>query len=312
MMFKRMLLVLGGLALGGCVVDKQLGDTQADGGAGGSGSEEGSGTEGDPAGMSEGPGGSSTSQPGDDDDDQPGDDDDDDDQPGDDDDDDDDDLLCADWTPPPGDCETLGDAMMFVEVEPSLEDAANIPCTVGATASVDEDTDSFELECDGLGVLVFTVTTSPHVVPPLVTDQQVEVNAVETLENAVLTPSFTIRTPEGALLLAHHNEIDHEPDVDLSPLDFALPNSGCPLSPGDAECNAGEMIGVQRIPVEFAADQGTVSVFPGSSDTVSLDVPYFVIVRSAERIQCWDESCAGDDSGPFDELRFIAMAVNPE
>lgn len=305
-------LLMGVLVLGGCVVDKQLGNTDGedgDDGADGIASSDGTSTGGDPGGtlgMTGGPGDSGGSDPsasgdgggsismtataGDDDG-----------------------SLdsCIDWAPPPFDCDTDEGASMTVTVSPSFSAGEDVPCTVGATMPSGPDTDAFELDCDD-GTHLVEVTTTPHVIPGLVTDQQVLLTYVPAQDPVFNAASFTIRSQSGGLILAHINEYDHDPDVDVTPLVFELPNSGCPGMPNQAICDEGDVVAVQRIPVEFVEEDVLVPLFSGNSATINGTLPYFTIVDSATRIQCVDESCGFSDAGPWDELRFLAMAVSPE
>ena len=209
-MLERVMVVVV-LVLGGCVVDKQLGNTDGEdgddgadaaastdgtstGGAGGTLGMSGAGSDSgasDPSASGDGgPGSISITATGGDDD----------------------GALdsCIDWTPPPFDCGADEGATMLVTVDPSFSAGEDMPCTVGATMPAGKNTDAFELDCDD-GTHLVEVTTTPHVIPGFVTGQQVLLTFVQAQDPIFFAPSFTIRAQSGELLLAHLNEYDHEP-----------------------------------------------------------------------------------------------------
>jgi hypothetical protein len=221
---------------------------------------------------------------------------------------------CAQWSPPPFDCEEAGPASVSVYMEgggfgtlPNLDDE---PCTVQSVQSTDPTTDLVTLACND--TYAFEITTSdPHLDLPISGGENVLVTAVESFENAITgLSSFVIRTPEGDLLIARINELDLTPDISVDPVVFNATPSGCPGFDGAVLCDdADEAILVQRIAVEFGNGIAPTVVFPGHHAMVQAgDGEAAVIVNWAGQIVCWDETCAGDDAGPFDQLDLIIVA----
>lgn len=325
MMFDRVL-VMGVLVLGGCVVDKQLGNTDgvddgADGVAGSEGTSTG-GDEGGTLGMSDGQGGvdgaddpsASDGGPGnvsmttmatatgpgnvsmstmatasDDGGEDGGD-------------------LCEDWTPPPFDCEpddgayaaVLGDPLPLYEDQPCSRVG---PIEIGPVD--DAESVTFTLDCGG-DVFPLQIVTSPFVLPSFLDMDPLFLTTTESFEPALAgLPTFEIRAEDGTLLLAWVNELDHEIDLPLDPLEIQIGNSGCPSSNVAEKCKAGGSIQAQGVPVEFGSSESPVPVFAGNTTTLMNTDQHFVIVDRSEQIVCWDDDCIGDDTGPFDRVSFL-------
>jgi hypothetical protein len=63
-----------------------------------------------------------------------------------------------------------------------------------------------------------------------------------------------------------------------------------------------------RIAVEFGNGIAPTTVFPGHHAVVQAgDGQADVIVNRAIQYVCWDETCAGDDSGPFERLDLLIV-----
>ena len=318
-MFSRVL-VMGVLVLGGCVVDKQLGNTDgvddgADGVAGSEGTSTG-GDEGGTLGMSDGQGGSdgaddpsasdggpgnvsmttmatATDEGGEDGGD-----------------------LCEDWTPPPFDCEPDDGAYAAVLADPLplYEDQlCDKVGPIGIGPVDDPDMVTFSLDC-GDGPMPIQIVSSPFVYPSFLDEVgPVYLTTTDSLEPALVgLPTFEIRSAEGTLLFAWVNELDHEIDLPLDPLEIQIGNSGCPSSNVAEKCKAGGSIQAQGVPVEFGSSESPVPVFAGNTTTLMNTDQHVVIVDRSQRLVCWDEDCIGDDTGPFDRVSFLVSLVNPE
>lgn len=320
-MFDRVL-VMGVLVLGGCVVDKQLGNTDgvddgADGVAGSDGTSTG-GDEGGTLGMSDGQGGSdgaddpSASEGG----------------PGNvsmttmatatatatddgegDDGDDDGGDLCEDWTPPPFDCEPDDGAYAAVLGDPLplyQDQLCNKVGPIQIGPAGDPESVTFSLDC-GDGPMPIEIVSSPFVYPSLLDNMDpVYLTTTESFEPALSgLPTFEIRSEDGTLLLAWVNELDHEIDLPLEPLEIQIGNSGCPSSNVAEKCKAGGSIQAQGVPVEFGSSESPVPVFAGNTATLMNTDQHVVIVDRSQQIVCWDDDCIGDDTGPFDRVSFL-------
>ena len=296
MMSIRMLLI-GGLALGGCVVDKQLGDTVGGDEPDGSPS---STSEGDPLGQSEGigPRSDSDSASGDgtetmETDGGNG-------------------ELCEDWTTNFVKCEGNGGAYVSVTGEfPRAYDHELCTLTGPIEVSPIDDSVQFSLAC-GDDIVSLDITSNA-LGYPLFLELELPVYLTTTQpDNPPLVglPTFELRSDEG-LMLAWINELDHEIDLPLEPLDLRFGNSGCPAEHVAASCTAGGSIRAQPVPVELGAGSPASVVFPGNSGSQWEDF-LWVTVDHAQRIVCWDDDCASDDSGSFDSVALIVTPVNPE
>lgn len=285
------------LPLGACVIDKQLGDTEDDGASesttdgpddGGSASEGGTlSPSTGPAGPTTDDGGSDTTEGSSTETDGPA-------------------LVCDDWAPPPiDDCEPDAGAEAAVTGDP-LPPLADASCTVAALAPMGATTDALTLDCGD--VYTLEITTDPHLALPFVLDQEVRLSATESFEPALNLnlPTFVIRSPEDALLLAYVNELDLELDLPFG-IEFQTGNTGCAASDVSEDCPDGGRILAQRITLEFGDPGDATRVFDGNLAQLD-DAGVSVIVEQAEQIVCWDEPCFGDDTGPFDRASFIVVA----
>jgi hypothetical protein len=127
-------------------------------------------------------------------------------------------------------------------------------------------------------------------------------------------PSLTLRSPMGELWLAWVNAYGSGDalDIDIDPVVVTIGGSGCSTTLWTEACDANGAIALQRGILDFGNGIVPVSLFDGLSGVVpagSFDMT--IIVETAERIVCWDDDCAGDDSGPFDRFTFPGVAIPP-
>jgi hypothetical protein len=211
--------------------------------------------------------------------------------------------------PPPFDCEVAGDATADVQGD-FLPESTDAACQITAIENVDASTDNITLDCGDV-YEISIATSNPHLDLPFSSGDDVLLTASESFESALFgLPSLAIRSPGGELLLGWVNEVDHDPDVDVDPVVFNVAPSGCPTSSGDARCDADGAIAVHRIMLEFGNKESPLIVFDGHQAIVPAGAADMsVIVDRATQILCWDDDCAGDDSGPFDEIRMILVAL---
>jgi hypothetical protein len=230
----------------------------------------------------------------------------------------DDDVTCAEWSPPPLDCEAPASASFQVSLEadgpqwlPELDSEA---CTVESVQSISANTDRVTLVCDETHVIEIT-TSEPQLELPIAAGQDVLFSSVTEAFSYALdgVGSFVIRSTEGALLMSRINELDLTPDLSVDPVVFTPIPSGCePFDGGAAICDQeGHVILLQRIAVEFGNGIAPITVFPGHHAVVQAgDGEADVIVNRATQYACWDETCAGDDAGPFQRLDLL-ISVRP-
>jgi hypothetical protein len=220
---------------------------------------------------------------------------------------------CMDWAAPPFDCELRGEATARVtgDALPPLEDA---PCTVVSVEPVAGNADTVTLDCGDTHALQI-LSDAPHLDLPLSAGQDVRVTATESLEFIIdeTVPSLVIRAPSGEILVAWVNALGHEIDVgiDLDPIVVGVTGSGCGTFFWNELCDdENSAIALQRSILQLGNEESPILLFDGNQAIVpagAQDVS--VIAESVERIVCWDDACAGDDSGPFDRITFFAVAL---
>src|SRR5690606_13540967 len=144
-------------------------------------------------------------------------------------------------------------------------------------------------------------------------DATVSVTAAEGESPAISgLPSFVLRRPDtGAILLAQIDAVGHsrdpDVDVDLSPLVVTALESGCEYRDVSEDCDDGSILS-HRVSLSIEGPEGAISLFDGHhADLPDGSHGMAVIVNRAQRITCWDETCTGDDSGPFDVTRMLVL-----
>jgi hypothetical protein len=224
-------------------------------------------------------------------------------------------AMCTDWTPPPIECVLPGEATANVDGD-SLPTMVDEMCTIAAIQNVDASTDAVTIDCAGEESEVQIATSNPHLDLPFSIDQEVLVSGAPRPSDALQgVRSFTIRATTGELLLAWLNQIDYdednyEPDVDIAPVVFNPVPSGCQPSDQGELCEADGALMVQRVMLEFGNGIVPIDVFDGNQAIVPADtIDMSVIVAAAQEIVCWDDDCAADDSGPWDETRLLLVAL---
>ena len=224
-------------------------------------------------------------------------------------------AMCGEWTPPPFDCELPGEATVDVQGD-SLPTMVDELCTIAAVQNIDATTDAVTIDCAGDTYEVQIATSNPHLDLPFSTDQEVLVSGAPRPSDALPgVRSFTIRATTGELLLAWLNQFaydedTYEPDVDIEPVVFNPAMSGCPAADEGELCEADGALMVQRVMLEFGNGIVPIVVFDGNQAIVPADtLDMSVIVAAARQIVCWDDDCAADDSGPYDETRLLLVAL---
>lgn len=217
--------------------------------------------------------------------------------------------VCGDFTPPPIECPEEGDATatLVPEFDKGFGYGENVPCSVvsivgGSTVG---------LACDD-AFPVFSYESSPGLSLPFDVGVDVVYTAVDN-RSPNDGPSVTLRTPEGGLLFAYvdHIELDSDAPVDISPLSVSILGTGCSGFDANAViCDVeGESIVSARVLASIEGGDAPLELGTGQSGEVTVGgVNYDVIVEQADRVVCWDDSCAGDESGPWDHLRMLIVA----
>ncbi len=222
--------------------------------------------------------------------------------------------LCSDWTPPPFDCPEQGEsrAGLVAAAFDGFEFAESLPCEVIALASDDIDRWQVRLQCEDTVIEFDYVSAAPYIDPPVGIGTQVLYTGVEFEESPNFEPSVALHSPDGDLILAYvdHFSLQQPLPIDLAPLEFEFAATGCPaFGTDEAFCEDGESIVAARVSVVIDAEQ-PLEIADGNSGTVTVEgTTYRVTVGEASRIVCWDESCAGDESGPTDRLRMLVVAL---
>ncbi len=222
--------------------------------------------------------------------------------------------LCADYTPPPFDnCAAGGESSASVSLEGEFFARAEFICTVAAldTQGTEE---SIQLQCGGDAYTVSYDTVAPHLVAPVAENDDVVLSLGEVLSELISQPSFALRSTEGELLLAYADQTDLDDPLPISLPEMSLSYGGTGCAAFDAGAvvcdNDGELILAGYVDVSIDANPGgSAQLQAGGSSELEVDGrTYDVTMQAAERIVCWDESCAGDGSGPFDHLEMLIVA----
>lgn len=226
--------------------------------------------------------------------------------------------VCADYEPPQIDnCAAGGKSsasgVFGVDVLDPIEDAA---CRV---LVVDDDGSEamLELDCGGERYPITYASASPHLVAPIAVDDDVLLSVYpdDEFEVLQLPPSFSVRTPGGELLLAYleHRDLEAALPVPLSGLTASYGDTGCAAFESGEEyfCDvASESIVSGHVSVDLQTSEGPAGSVQagGTAPFVHAGRDYDLIVQDANRIVCWDDSCASDETGPTDLLRMLLVA----
>ncbi len=304
----RLSLVLAALALpGGCVAEKSLGDPEATDGAEGSGTDATAPT-GTPGSMTNAssttPDSQTTDTP----------------TQGDSETDGDTDVgdtdtltpgMCGDYAPPPIECEPAGEGQASFLGE-WTDDQTDTPCTVTAVETDDTDGETITLDC-GFGPILVGYTSAPYLAAPVAANDQVLFSFQDYEESPNLEASFSLSSPEGELLLAFltYTNIGSEPLLDLGDIEVAFAGTGCfGVEVPAALCERDDQSIVSaRVDVDVTLGDEQLFLSQGGSGTLtSGPMNYGVGVGHADRIVCWDDGCAGDESGPYDFVELLIVA----
>ncbi len=217
--------------------------------------------------------------------------------------------VCGDFSPPPVDCPEEGEssAALVPEIDKGFDYGQDESCSV--VSLIDES--MVGLVCDDI-FPVFSYESSPALSLPFDVGADVVYTAVDT-QSPNDEPSVTLHTPEGGLLFAYVDalELDNDLPVDISPLSVSIFGTGCSGFDANAViCDVeGESIVSARVLVSIEGGDAPLELATGQSGEVTVGgVTYDVIVEQADRVVCWDDSCAGDESGPWDHLRMLVVA----
>jgi len=220
--------------------------------------------------------------------------------------------VCGDFSPPPIECpeEGTGTATLTPDPDNDFEYGDEEDCSV-ISVTGDAGMETVGLMCGDL-FPVFTVQSSPALEFPVVPGVDVVYTAVDT-PHPNPEPSVTLHTPEGGLLFAYVNDLDLENDlsVDISPFSVSILGTGCQGFDASAVgCGVeGESIAAARVLVSIEGGDAPLELGSGQSGEVTVGaLTYDVTIEQADRIVCWDDSCAGDESGPWDHLRMLVVA----
>jgi len=210
-------------------------------------------------------------------------------------------------------CEDPGEASaVLVLDEEAGESATDEVCAVTALAT-DRDDEFIELDCGGAPRTVGYRSTAPHLVAALEPGDAVSLTWQDFEATPGPQPSVTLRDSEGVLLLAYVDRFDDDAPlpVDISPIDIVTGATYCPVyDAGGLGCADGEAIVASRKSVTFRVN-GNFRTRILDHDTDSFQAAgrtYDVIAQEATQIVCRDESCASDETGPFDHLRVLLVA----
>lgn len=214
--------------------------------------------------------------------------------------------VCGDFTPPPIECPLEGDLGARLTPEKGFEYGDEESCTVQSLVAGS----IVGLNC-GDTFPVFSYETSPVLGFPVDVGADVIYTAVEPLD-VNSDPSVAVRAPEGGLLFAYldHQNFSREPAVDISPLSFSILGTGCQgFDAGAPGCVEGDSVVSARVLVSLEGGDEPLELGGGDTGEVTVDgVTYDVVIEQADRIVCWDDSCAGSKGGPRDNLRMLIVA----
>lgn len=216
--------------------------------------------------------------------------------------------VCSDFTPPPIECPPEGElgARLTPEFQKGFEYGEEESCSVLSLV----DGSIVGLNC-GDTFPVFSYESTPVLAFPVDVGADVIYTAVEPLD-VNSDPSVTLRAPEGGLLFAYvdHQNFSTELAVDISPLSFSILGTGCQgFDAGAPGCVEGDSVVSARVLVSLEGGDEPLELGGGDTGEVTVDgVTYDVIIEQADRIVCWDDSCAGSKGGPRDNLRMLIVA----
>jgi hypothetical protein len=223
-------------------------------------------------------------------------------------------AVCADYEPPGIDnCAAGGKSSASFSLDgPAVEGTIELDCVVG-TPSTDGDEESLPLDCDGDGYTLFYSSAAPHLVAPVAEDDNVRLTLNDFEKTPGPQPSFSLRTPGGELIVAfvNHFYLDEDLPVALDEFTISYGETGCgAFSAKAAFCEEGESILSGHISVQLGGDEGAAEPLQagGTTSFAHGGRTYDLIVHEANEIVCWDESCAGDEGGPFDHLQMLIVA----
>ncbi|MEM6294436.1 MAG: hypothetical protein AAGA54_24395 [Myxococcota bacterium] len=225
--------------------------------------------------------------------------------------------MCSEFTPPPIDCPEVGDgSAQLVDVggdgtfdTVALEQSQT--CVVGDALPGPVAGEVIAIDC-GDFTSTFSFASEPDLLSGLEVGESVGYAAVDT-EHPNPEPSIAIYDPDGTLRFAFVDErnLDNGIQTSLGNLEVSVLGTGCAGFDAQAVvCGVdGELILGARVSVALTAGDQSLELSEGEQGEIIVgDVTYDVIIDQAERIVCWDESCAGDESGPWDRLRMLIVA----
>ncbi|MCR9161475.1 MAG: hypothetical protein ACE37F_29875 [Nannocystaceae bacterium] len=223
--------------------------------------------------------------------------------------------VCADYESPQIDnCAAGGksSASFSFEGPETNGETLELQCVVG-TPTIDGDEESLPLQCDGDDYVLRYTSASPHLVAPVAEDDDVLLALAENEKMPGQQASFSLRTPGGELLLAFVDatSVELPLPIALDEFSWAVELTGCPaFDAGAVSCEDGMSILSGHVSVELGGDESAAEPLQagGSTSFGHAGRTYDVIVHQANEIVCWDESCAGDEGGPFDRLQLLIVS----
>lgn len=200
--------------------------------------------------------------------------------------------ACADYTPPPLDCEPAGPVTANVGYSNAvLEVLDDTECTVARIRDRGEAGLGVDFDCPTGPATLHVTAGSPEFALPFVEGESI----LLTIRSQAT--SSMVRTLGGDLLLAYVQVNGFEPDVDLGTIEIGPGLSWCPPEPVPvASCSAGGSVAFQHTSLKVASDgSASVSVSEGHSAMIESDGRSFLfIVGYALKTVCWDEGCSID------------------
>ena len=225
--------------------------------------------------------------------------------------------VCADFTPPPIECPEVGAgsaALVDIGRDGLFEGVAFEQadrCLVGDVLPGPEPSEVIAIDC-GAFTSTFSFVSEPGLFSGLEAGDPVAYAAIDT-QHPNPEPSISIHAPDGTLRFAFVDDRDLSNGVqtELGDFEVTIAGTGCTgFDAGAVACEVdGESIVGARVEVGLTAGDQSLQLSQGHSGEITVgDVTYDVVVDRAERIVCWDDSCAGDESGPSDRLRMLIVA----
>lgn len=225
-------------------------------------------------------------------------------------------ALCSDWEPPEIDnCAAGGKSSASGSIpETSVEPAEGLACSVTSHLPFGPN-QQISLDCEGESIALLYSSASPVLSAPINAEDEVllSFSFPDFGPELGFGTSFTLREPGGALLLAYidHQHLDAPFTVGLDELDASYEVTGCaPFNAGAVACNLeSESIVSAHVSVLLQSDEGSTELQAGGATELSIGGrTYDLIVDEANQIVCWDDGCAGDETGPFDQLQMLIVA----